>query len=584
MASNDPDELKPLSEGKLFPRNLTAKAGRVVAGNPVQSRPESGVDNTHPGLELDQRNLDRVFFPGLTVDFQFGIGARVVGLSASWEQHVSGQLGRPLTDEEKAGLFVWGVFGRFGNKPQQPMLLSLFPLDGYDVLRKVHDLEAGEVAVVIGTRPAVDGPVPDVHRLVEKRGLPSQPCDVLQAEGPLAFVLRGSRSDYLDPHGVIDPDVLPPGSLTQSLCSPWQWDFADCGCYYWAASRPDIVTGADGSPDLNYQRDRKPAVDKPEEKREKIHTWDGWISPQMSQVQMITRWHELPLVIGDRERADGDVVYPPPPAPAPSPSGPVAHKPPPKKPDPVTFASIVARLTQLATVEHALCVQYLYAHYSVRVPDPRDTTDTATILRAAGQGMRELALAEMRHMRQVNEALSLLDAPPSLKRGDALELRSLTDAAIDVFIEVERPGGAAANANSSYVKLRDDVDALEFPQGGERKKALLIGILDRLIQDGDDHARELEGMKESLRAIPEALRLQVRGPAQAADAAFEEQQATADRHYAQLLDALGSAYALDSTVREQQVLRSRGLMVQLDVIGQALAARGVGLRFSEPAR
>jgi hypothetical protein len=32
-----------------------------------------------------------------------------------------------------------------------------------------------------------------------------------------------------------------PGELTQSLCSPWQNDYRECACYYWAASRPDYV-------------------------------------------------------------------------------------------------------------------------------------------------------------------------------------------------------------------------------------------------------------------------------------------------------------------------------------------------------
>ena len=32
-----------------------------------------------------------------------------------------------------------------------------------------------------------------------------------------------------------------PGELTQGLCSPWQNDYRECACYYWAASRPDYV-------------------------------------------------------------------------------------------------------------------------------------------------------------------------------------------------------------------------------------------------------------------------------------------------------------------------------------------------------
>ena len=32
-----------------------------------------------------------------------------------------------------------------------------------------------------------------------------------------------------------------PGELTQGLCSPWQNDFRECFCYFWASARPDYV-------------------------------------------------------------------------------------------------------------------------------------------------------------------------------------------------------------------------------------------------------------------------------------------------------------------------------------------------------
>ena len=44
---------------KIFPRNLTAKSDYIVKGNSSGTRPESGVDNCYPGLEFDQRNLDK---------------------------------------------------------------------------------------------------------------------------------------------------------------------------------------------------------------------------------------------------------------------------------------------------------------------------------------------------------------------------------------------------------------------------------------------------------------------------------------------------------------------------------------------
>src|SRR5438034_11596102 len=61
---------------KLLPRNATAlrktqdstRAPRLVAGNSVATRLESGVGNCYPGLECDLRNLERRFFPFLEVD------------------------------------------------------------------------------------------------------------------------------------------------------------------------------------------------------------------------------------------------------------------------------------------------------------------------------------------------------------------------------------------------------------------------------------------------------------------------------------------------------------------------------------
>ena len=40
---------------------------------------------------------------------------------------------------------------------------------------------------------------------------------------------------------VISPSLAQPGELTQGLCSPWQNDYRECSCYYWAAARPDYV-------------------------------------------------------------------------------------------------------------------------------------------------------------------------------------------------------------------------------------------------------------------------------------------------------------------------------------------------------
>lgn len=55
---------------------------------------------------------------------------------------------------------------------------------------------------------------------------------------------------------VISEQIAKPGSLTQSLCSPWQNDYRECQCFYWAASRPDFVNVKNGKGHNWLQRER----------------------------------------------------------------------------------------------------------------------------------------------------------------------------------------------------------------------------------------------------------------------------------------------------------------------------------------
>jgi len=85
----------------------------------------------------------------------------------------------------------------------------------------------------------------------------------------------------------------------------------------------------------------------------------------------------------------------------------------------LTREQVIAELTYLATVEHALIVEYLFAVYSIKasrlVPvGPVDELTRATI--AATREVFRVALDEMRHFRWVNELLGLLGAPHSVNR------------------------------------------------------------------------------------------------------------------------------------------------------------------------
>ena len=74
-------------------------------------------------------------------------------------------------------------------------------------------------------------------------------------------VFIGEISNYIDEDGVIDVSLYPPGELTRQMCCPWQYDFRDCGCFFWAANKPDLVAGTEldennnpKHPYLNFQR------------------------------------------------------------------------------------------------------------------------------------------------------------------------------------------------------------------------------------------------------------------------------------------------------------------------------------------
>ena len=73
-----PENDKAANEIKIFPRNLTARAEQIVRGNPASSRPESGVQNCFPGLELDLRNIEQVFLSGMFFEFHLNDGAILI--------------------------------------------------------------------------------------------------------------------------------------------------------------------------------------------------------------------------------------------------------------------------------------------------------------------------------------------------------------------------------------------------------------------------------------------------------------------------------------------------------------------------
>lgn len=552
--------------GKIFPRNLTARADHVVRGNPAASRPESGVDNCYPGLEFDQRNLDKAFFPGLTFEFHRPDGAVLRRVDATG---IAAERG--LTDADLP-LHLWAVCGRTTVDQTEADIptFSCANLGGLDVWRVVHDLMPGRIAILLGPAPGISSSGADAVN-GSLNGFRRGERSVVQRDpdGTVLAVLVADRARYLDPEGVIDPEIYLPGELTRSLCAPWQYDFRDCGCFYWAASKPDVVTSADGQvPYVNFQRGDRTAVPPPAD----LPTEAGRREQELDYAEMLHAWNDLSVVLGGRETAG---VAPPPPP------GPTAGE--------LTRKKVLTELNYLATVEHALSVEYLFAHYSLDVPRllPDDAGGHTRRVHAAATEVYSIAVDEMRHLRWVNEALALLGQPPNVGRARRIhrqlnrpfQLRPLTPAQLDWFIEVERPSqGTASGVDGMYVRLLTTIDTRPdlFP---ERDR--LVHLIKLIIDEGGEHFRRFGLVKGHLAGLaPESyLRTLQADPVDALTGGLAD---LSDQNYALLLNALQATFALGDRAGGQLLEQARRSMFSLHETNHLLAARGVQPRFALP--
>ncbi len=192
-------------------------------GNPPGTLPTTAISNCFPGLEFDFRNVWRKIFAEVELH-EFSL--RVVA-TASQELR-----GRTL------------ISYRIGN--------TTMPVRG---TAQIGDdtgpftLETWNALAELATR-----------------GGQRVSCDFANDADQVITRELTVREMFAPRTAAIHPNIAEPGELTQSLCSPWQNDYRECGCYYWAASRPDYVNveaGPDGaSIGHNWMQPRAPGAEK----------------------------------------------------------------------------------------------------------------------------------------------------------------------------------------------------------------------------------------------------------------------------------------------------------------------------------
>lgn len=549
---------------KLLARNLTAKADEVVKGNPVSSRLESGVDNCYPGLEFDQRNLDKSFFPGLNFEFHHSVGAKLVDIN---ENSMPYEQGLRKSDIEKSEIYLWCIIGRFGSSNEEEYkILGANGLNGLEVWRRIHDLNTGRVGIILGAGNGFSNTFNQEQFDAAVQSINNNSHTVKRdSNGIFQFAtFADMREGYIDENGVINTLVYQPGELTKTLCSPWQYDFRDCGCFYWAANKPDIVTSADGNrTKLNFMRKERNAPDFE-------GSIEQWTSNEIGYDDLVNGyWNEMPVIINDRESE------------AFNPEQPIID-------ELMTKEQVIKELKYLATVEHALCVEYLYAHYSIDSPQKLEEDASAVQKNkfiAANEILR-IAIDEMRHFRWVNEALNIFGEEPVVDRASIIksfnkpfELKPLTKQKLQWFIDVEKPSqDLGQSIDGMYVKLLLSIEKQPdlFPDN-ER----LIHLFKLIIDEGEDHYQRFLSIQEHLKDLDESQYLRsLNDPT--TDDRLKALQRLADQNYEVMIGTLSIAFEYADGSNGKLLEEARRAMYNLHDTAHLLGLNGTDINFILP--
>ncbi len=469
---------------KIFPRNLTARAAYIVPGNPASSRPEDGVDNSYPGLEMDARNLQKYFFPGLYFEVYRGDGARLTELTPVDRAQPWLDLGLKEQDLQE-NLYLWILQGKTAaeqdaNQPPAINFVDTKGLGGLYAWRKINALFPGKIAVAIAPNPPENGETLElVTAKLAEAWSQNESFIERNPDSKLKYaVLIAQRAAYLNQEGAIDPDVYQPGELTRTLCTPWTYDFRDCQCFYWASNKPDVSSGEDNKyPYLNFQRKNWQVEPQTEDI---ANSYEARREREIDYAEMMIDWEQLRPVVNGQECGQS---Y----KPETSPQGPI-----------LTLEEIKTELTYLATVEHSLAVQYLYAYYSVNTPyeEPNDPDLRSFRLWKGANEIFKIAIDEMRHLRWANQVLKLLGAPTIVKRAAKLGrrfeipfyLQSLTNAQLQWFVDVERPSRSTIDGlDGMYVGIQTSLQQLPAGQLDPEVQRRAVEIIKLIIDEGEGH-------------------------------------------------------------------------------------------------
>ncbi len=288
---------------KISPSNLAAQLNYRGRGNPWNTQPVTAISNCFPGLEFDFRVIWRRMFEGLLLiecnnlvldgdgPLECLKGHRLLGIEDP--KHPSPDAPLPIgvktAGAKMPGKAFDGDLGTLLNKN------GVSFMEWSNSLARILDAQGRTVTGYF----TASASAPEVL-------LPTEKADLKKLKAVELKVRRFFEMSTVDgkPMATISRSLLEPGELSQGLCSPWQNDYRECACYYWAASRPDYVNVVDGPEGVSIG-DNWMAVERP--------AGGGYVlddrkdSAVWSYDQLFQNWQGfLKFVVGGSERQDAD--------------------------------------------------------------------------------------------------------------------------------------------------------------------------------------------------------------------------------------------------------------------------------------
>jgi hypothetical protein len=279
---------------EIDPINLSAQVAYRAVGNPPLTTPATAISNCYPGLECDFRNVWRHIFEGIVLH-----EADNYVVAVQDKKYKNLKLCRLLYVEDDP--IVVQVTGP--TLPgADPVALGTSSLEWSNALAAKLATPGREFTCYFTKKPAeVQPKITDSlePKKFRKELLKETRAVKLRIRSFFASVTSRSGAVLLP---AISKELLAPGDLTQSLCSPWQNDYRECACYYWAASRPDYVNVEAGPDGLSrgqhwFTKDRSGPLEYIPDDREDSRLY--------SYEDLFEKWQELlKFEIGGRDVAD----------------------------------------------------------------------------------------------------------------------------------------------------------------------------------------------------------------------------------------------------------------------------------------